>query len=135
MAANPAVRAGRPLEAGYHLVVSFAPGERPGAAALDDIEDALVRAVGLQEHQRISAAHKDRAHYHLHVVVNLVHPVRFTTADVRFDKRALSAACAAMERRHGLIRANHGELAPALAERLREEAGPALLRAAQAGGG
>ncbi len=43
VAANPTVRAGGRLEAGYHLVVSFAPGERPGPAALDDIENSLGR--------------------------------------------------------------------------------------------
>ncbi len=91
-AANPTVRAGGRLDAGYHLVASFAPGERPGREALDDIEDTLVRAVGLEEHQRVSAAHKDRGHFHLHVVVNTVHPVRFTKADLRFDHRALACA-------------------------------------------
>jgi hypothetical protein len=43
VAGNPTVRAGGRLEAGYHLVVSFAPGERPGPAALDDIENSLGR--------------------------------------------------------------------------------------------
>jgi Relaxase/Mobilisation nuclease domain len=44
----------------YHLIVSFPPGETPTPAQLHDIEDTLCAAIGLADHQRISAVHNDK---------------------------------------------------------------------------
>ena len=58
----------------YHLVASFPEGERPTDAQLDAIEQRLCDAIGLGEHQRLSALHTDTAHVHLHIAINKVHP-------------------------------------------------------------
>jgi hypothetical protein len=59
----------------YHLVVSFPPGEKPSETQLRDIEDELCAAIGLADHQRISAVHTDSDHLHIHVAINKVHAV------------------------------------------------------------
>jgi hypothetical protein len=46
----------------YHLVISFPPDETPTSEQLHDIEDELVKAIGFDQHQRISAVHTDTAH-------------------------------------------------------------------------
>ena len=108
----------------YHLVVSFEPGERPTPAQIEDIENELCAAIGLQHHQRISAVHTDRAHLHLHIAINKVAPDTFRCVEPYYDKRKLMTACAALEKTHGLARTNHG-----LSERKRLQGRPADLEA------
>jgi hypothetical protein len=93
----------------YHLVASFPPGERPTSEQLRDIEDSLCAAIGLGDHQRLSAVHLDTACLHVHIAINKVHPRTFRNVEPHYDKRKLMQACAALEIKHGLIRANHGD--------------------------
>ena len=92
----------------YHLVVAFPAGEVPTREQLEDIEDELVKAIGLGDHQRLSAIHTDKDHLHFHVAVNKVHPVTFRTVTPHQDKNKLMRACARLEVKHGLTR-THGE--------------------------
>jgi hypothetical protein len=96
------------MDRSYHLVVSFPHGERPSAAQLRDIEDHLVAAIGLGEHQRISAVHDDTDNLHIHVAINKIHPESYRAFEPHFDKRKLMAACRELELRHGLTQDNHG---------------------------
>jgi len=93
----------------YHLVASFPPGERPTPEQLRDIEDSLCAAIGLTDHQRLSAVHLDTACLHVHIAINKVHPRTFRNVEPHYDKRKLMQACAALEIKHGLIRTNHGD--------------------------
>ncbi|MFO0734204.1 MAG: relaxase/mobilization nuclease domain-containing protein [Nitrospiraceae bacterium] len=58
----------------YHLVISWHKNEAPS----DDLMRAVARTtcedIGLAEHQRLTIAHNDTAHRHVHIVVNRVHP-------------------------------------------------------------
>ena len=92
----------------YHMVVAFPPGEIPTRAQLDDIEDALVASIGLQDHQRMSAAHDDKDHFHIHIAINKIHPETLRCVTPRRDHPKLMEACAALELRHGLTVTNHG---------------------------
>lgn len=95
-------------EKDYHLVISFPPGERPNEAALRDIEDRLVAAIGMADHQRLSAVHNDTEHLHIHVAINKVHPRTFRNIEPYFDKQRLMETCERLELRFGLQRTNHG---------------------------
>jgi hypothetical protein len=138
----------------YHLIVSFPPGEQPTEAQLHDIEDTLCGAIGLDDHQRLSAVHNDRDHFHFHVAINKVHPRTLRTVTPYFDHPRLQAACAELEKKHGLTPTNHqmpeqGKAVPrgraeamethgrqqSLIQWVRDEAGPALLKAQEAGNG
>lgn len=92
----------------YHLVISFPEGERPTLEQLRDIEEHLVAAIGLEEHQRISAIHDDTDNLHIHVAINKVHPTRFRNVEPFYDKRKLMSACRVLELKHGLAIDNHG---------------------------
>lgn len=94
----------------YHLVISFPPGERPGADVLRAVEDRLVESIGYGEHQRISAVHNDTDHLHIHVAINKVHPRTLRNVEPYYDKARLMETCAALELRHGLTRTNHGKV-------------------------
>jgi hypothetical protein len=93
----------------YHLVISFPPGERPALERLHYIEDELCKAIGLAEHQRISAVHTDTEHLHVHVAISKVHPETLHCIEPYFDKRKLMEACARLEIELGLTRTHHGE--------------------------
>jgi hypothetical protein len=92
----------------YHLVVSFAAGERPGPEQLVDIEETLSSAIGLGAHQRLSAVHCDTDHLHIHVAINKIHPESFRLVEPYFDQRKLMAECEALEQKHNLIQTRHG---------------------------
>jgi hypothetical protein len=138
----------------YHLIVSFPPGEKPSPAQLHDIEDTLCAAIGLADHQRISAVHNDTDHFHFHVAINKVHPKTLKAITPFFDQPRLQAACIDLEKKHGLTPTNHTPSAQraghqsgrgdaievhggqqSLLQWIRDEAGPALLQAQEEGQG
>ena len=91
----------------YHLLVSFREGERPSVDVLHQIENRLVKAIGLADHQRISAIHYDTDHVHMHVAVNKIHPTKFTAIEPYFDMPKLGAECAKLEIELNLLQDNH----------------------------
>ncbi|MEJ2125204.1 MAG: relaxase/mobilization nuclease domain-containing protein, partial [Alphaproteobacteria bacterium] len=101
----------------YHMVVSFPPGETPADEQLHDIEDELVNAIGLGEHQRISALHTDTDHLHMHVAINQIHPQNLRRIEPYYDKLKLMEACERLEIKHDLIRTYHGETKAAKTDR------------------
>lgn len=92
----------------YHLVFAFPPGEEPDIKTLYKIEDELVKSLGFEDHQRISAVHIDTEHLHVHVAINKVHPVSFNNISPSYDKKKLMATCERLEIEYGLQRTNHG---------------------------
>lgn len=67
------------------------------------VEEAL-RHIGLAEHQCVWVTHTDTGRPHVHLVVNLVHPVTGTVARLGLVKKRMSDYCAAYEKRLGDIR-------------------------------
>jgi hypothetical protein len=93
----------------YHLVVSFPPGEIPTPEQLADIEGELCKAIGLGEHQRISAVHTDTEHLHMHIAINQIHPQKLICVEPWQDRPKLMKACERLEIKHGLRCTNHGK--------------------------
>lgn len=91
----------------YHLLISFAPGEKPSAEVMKDIEERLCAAMGYAEHQRISAVHNDTDAVHIHVAINKIHPTRHTMLEPYRDFKIRSDMCAKLEVEHGLQRVDH----------------------------
>ncbi|MCM8735504.1 relaxase/mobilization nuclease domain-containing protein [Azospirillum sp. A1-3] len=86
----------------YHLIVSFPEGEVPTRAQLEDIEDTLCAGIGYAEHQRISAAHTNTQHFHIHIAINRVHPRTLRCVEPFYDHPTLFRLCRALEQKHGL---------------------------------
>lgn len=91
----------------YHLLLSFAAGERPSDDALRAIEDRVVAALGFSEHQRISAVHNDTDNLHIHIAINKVHPTRLSMHSPLRDFQTIASTCAQLEREFGLVVTNH----------------------------
>lgn len=95
----------------YHVVISFPEGEKPDAHQLEDIENECCKAMGLGDHQRISAVHINTDHYHIHIAINKVHPETFRNVEPYYPKYKLMEACEKLEIKHDLQRTNHGKVA------------------------
>lgn len=91
----------------YHLMVSFNQGERPADHILEDIEKTLCEGLGLGDHQRISVTHLDTNHFHMHIAINKIHPVKHTLHDPIRDFKTLARLCEGLEQRYGLAITNH----------------------------
>ncbi|PVB60370.1 relaxase [Labrenzia sp. 011] len=86
----------------YHLVVSFAEGEKPDIDVLKDIEQEFARALGLEDHQRVVGTHINTENFHMHIQFNLVHPETFRMHTPFRDFQILQKTAAELEKKHGL---------------------------------
>lgn len=91
----------------YHLVVSFAPGEKPTRETIEALEDRIVEALGFKDHQRISALHHNTENLHLHVAISKVHPGTFRNFTPWQDEFTLQKVGQELEIGYGLVRTNH----------------------------
>jgi hypothetical protein len=85
-----------------HYSLSWAPSENPTQEQMREAAISSLKALGLSEHEALIAAHTDKKHPHLHIVVNTVHPQTGRTADLKFSKLALSRWAQEYEQEHGL---------------------------------
>ncbi|MCX6131880.1 MAG: relaxase/mobilization nuclease domain-containing protein, partial [Proteobacteria bacterium] len=90
------------IDKSYHLVVSLAPGEDLTTDQWKAVESAFCEAIGLSEHQRISAIHSDTGHIHLHIAISKVHPTKLTSIEPYYDKFKLQDTCRQLEQTYGL---------------------------------
>jgi hypothetical protein len=96
-AANPRVK--KPV---YHLSLSAAPGESFSREQWEAIADRLLKRLKLEEHQALLVAHRDKAHEHVHVMVNRVHPETLKAWDNGHDYYRRERALRHIERELGL---------------------------------
>ncbi|WP_423415329.1 relaxase/mobilization nuclease domain-containing protein [Hyphomicrobium sp. B1] len=64
----------RCLKPGYHFSISWRHDENPTDELMRMVGDSTIADLGLTEHQALMLCHKDKAHRHLHILVNRVHP-------------------------------------------------------------
>lgn len=93
----------------YHLVLSFPSGETLERETLYAIEDKFCAALGYENHQRISAIHKDTDNLHVHIAINKINPENFRNHEPFFDKRTLMKTCQKIEQEYNLIQTPHGK--------------------------
>jgi hypothetical protein len=86
----------------YHLVISFHPGDRVNRATMERVADRVLDRLGLREYQVVMVAHRDRAHPHVHLMVNRVHPEAGRAWDRAFDYRVIREVLREQERDLGL---------------------------------
>jgi hypothetical protein len=80
--ARESVRTQRPV---YHFVIAFDPGDPVDRESMRRVADAVLRKLGLEEHQALIVAHNDTEHPHMHLVVNRVHPVKHVAWENSWD--------------------------------------------------
>jgi hypothetical protein len=58
----------------YHLIIAYAKHERPTREQVVSDTERLLKAIGMDDHQYVLAAHKDTDDFHAHVIANRVGP-------------------------------------------------------------
>ena len=85
-----------------HYSLSWPAGENPSPEHMRATALASLKALKLDQHQALIAAHGDKDHLHVHIVVNTIHPETGMTAPLKFTKEAMSRWAEAYEREHGI---------------------------------
>ena len=84
-----------------HYELSWPPGERPTRPQWTDSAVQTLKALGYEHHQYMVVAHDDKRHFHIHVMVNKVHP-QTLRAPTRYNNwLALDAAARRLEAKYG----------------------------------
>lgn len=91
----------------YHLLLSFDKGEKPTAEQLKQIEEDFCKALGFQDHQRISVAHEDTDNFHVHIAINKVNPKTLKIHNPYYDYKVLGKKSAETEEKYGFSKTNH----------------------------
>lgn len=65
---------GRVKDPVYHAVLSWRAGEQPSNEQMFEAGREAMKAISMEGHQYVFAAHRDTDNHHLHMMVNRVHP-------------------------------------------------------------
>jgi hypothetical protein len=57
-----------------HYELAWPPGERPTRAQWMDAAEYTLDQLGYKDHQYVVVAHDDKKHFHIHIMLNKVHP-------------------------------------------------------------
>lgn len=85
-----------------HYTLAWHENDKPTPEHMQKVAIESLRVLGLDEHQVVIAAHNDKGHLHVHVVVNTVHPETGKTAQLKYSKEKFSKWAEAYEREHGI---------------------------------
>ena len=105
--AQEAVASRNPIQ---HWVLSWRESEQPTPAQLEQAVDLFLDELGMRAHQALYAFHADTDDFHLHLVVNRVHPetLKAIKPNGGFDLEAAHRAIARIEHVQGWEREPNG---------------------------
>jgi len=84
-----------------HYELSWPPGERPTQPQWTESALHTLRELGYQDHQYMVVAHDDKKHFHIHIMVNKVHPETFKAHTPYRNWLTLDAAMRVLEAKYG----------------------------------
>ena len=98
-----------------HYTLAWAASDKPSDEHMRETALSSLKALKLDQHQVLMAAHCDKKHLHVHIVVNTIHPETGLTAPLKYTKEHLSRWAEAYEREHAIhceerIKANQERL-------------------------
>jgi hypothetical protein len=88
-------------DAVLHYELAWPPGERPSRAQWVDSALYTLNQLGFKEHQYVVVAHDDKKHFHIHVMVNRVHPETYKAHTPYRDWTTLDGAVRHLEAKYG----------------------------------
>jgi hypothetical protein len=96
----------------YHYTLTFNPEDQPSRDVQRAAVTSSLAALGLKDYQALAVMHHDKAHLHVHVMVNLIHPENGISASSKqpdgrpaplsMSQMKLSKWAMGFEREHGL---------------------------------
>ena len=84
-----------------HYELAWPPGERPTRPQWTDCASYTLNALGYRDHQYMVVAHDDKKHFHIHIMVNKVHPETFKAHTPYRNWLTLDGAMRVLEAKHG----------------------------------
>ena len=84
-----------------HYELAWPPGERPTRPQWTDSAVQTLKALGYEGHQYMVVAHDDKKHFHIHIMVNKVHPVTLRAPTPYNNWLALDGAARCLEAKYG----------------------------------
>jgi len=84
-----------------HYELAWPPGERPTRPQWTDAALHTLKALGYRDHQYMIVAHDDKKHFHIHIMLNKVHPETLRAHTPYRNWLALDAAARFLEAKHG----------------------------------
>ena len=84
-----------------HYELAWPPGERPTRPQWTDCAVHTLKALGYEDHQYMVVAHDDKKHFHIHIMVNKVHPETLRAPTPYRNWLALDAAARCLEAKYG----------------------------------
>ena len=84
-----------------HYELSWPPGEHPTRPQWMDCASHTLNALGYRDHQYMVVAHDDKKHFHIHIMVNKVHPETFKAHTPYRNWLTLDAAMRVLEAKYG----------------------------------
>jgi hypothetical protein len=84
-----------------HYELAWPPGERPTRPQWTDCALHTLEALGYRDHQYMVVAHDDKKHFHIHIMVNKVHPETFKAHIPYRNWLTLDAAMRVLEAKYG----------------------------------
>lgn len=85
----------------YHYILAWPLEEKPGPGEIRNCVSRTLAALGLREHQACAIGHSDTASYHVHVMVNRVHPETYKAHAPQWSHYSLDEACRRLEHLYG----------------------------------
>ena len=93
---NPLVK--KPL---MHFQLAWKPGEKPTQAEWQISAERAIGALGFKQHQYVIVAHEDKEHFHVHVMLNRVHPETLKAHNPRLSLLTLHRVARELEHEFG----------------------------------
>jgi hypothetical protein len=84
-----------------HYELAWPPGERPTQPQWMDCASHTLKELGYQDHQFMVVAHDDKKHFHIHIMVNKVHPETFRAHTPYRNWLTLDGAMRVLEAKYG----------------------------------
>ena len=88
----------------YCFSLEWHPDDRPTADHMRQSAHDVLTMLNMQDHQAVIVQHTDTAHPHVHILVNMIHPVTGRSASLSKDEYKLDRWCDSYELRMGAIR-------------------------------
>jgi hypothetical protein len=117
----------------YHLALSFDPRDAVSRETMERVADRVLSELKLKEHQAVIVAHGDRAHSHVHILVNRVHPRTGKVWDRWQDYPTIQRVLREEEQALGLRRVERGLVSTQEREGLPRDGGEEREHAQRAG--
>jgi hypothetical protein len=84
-----------------HYELAWPPGERPTRAQWIDAAEYTLDQLGYKDHQYVVVAHDDKKHFHIHIMLNKVHPETYKAHTPYRNWITLDAAVRSLEAKYG----------------------------------